>query len=225
MRRIRPLDMIGFVGDSSVSKIIRRLEKRAVGKIDYDFSHVGIIVTSEILPVVSLDDGKQFHLVPKELYLLESTVSSGPEDVCDPEHRVGVQLRKLNEILLSHPGVDTYHCRLKENPLDTEDRDVVRTKFSIFFHTYWKQRYTIDPVSAMGLIFPSFRKPRKISRKILKRLGISDMQLCSELVARCYQRIGILSMEYNASDVTPTDFCDTDLDGTPRLFRTPVQLV
>ncbi len=220
LQEVRPLDLIGFIGETIVSKMIRKLEARAAGRTEYDFSHVGIVVTKDILPVVSLDGGKNVHLEEGVHYLLESTISSGTPDVCDESHRIGVQLRNLSEVIGDGHG-DVFHCRLKKNPLDHEPLEDVRTRFSIFFHEYWKQSYNLDPLSAAGLLFPVFRGLRSLSKPVYTKLRRKESQLCSELAARCYQRFGLIPLEFDCADVTPTDFCGNDLDGIPRLFEEP----
>ena len=226
---VKPLDLIGFIGNTTVSKVIRKLESLATGLEEFDFSHVGIVVTKDILPVVSLNRETNIYLEDGVHYILESTVSSGAKDIIDGKHNVGVQLRNLSEVL-DETTSSVFHCKLINNPVDSSEKhpisglssiDDVMTKFSIFFHMFWKQSYTVDPISAMGLIFPQFRKIRKLSKPFFSAIRGKESQLCSELAARCYQSLGLISKEFNPSDVTPTDFCGHDLDGIPRLFSEP----
>ena len=49
-----------------------------------------------------------------------------------------------------------------------------------------------------------------------------DLQFCSELVARVYQKLGIIDQNLDPEDVTPVDFLGYDQDGIPKLVKDPV---
>lgn len=113
VKLITPLDLVLFAGKDFVSSTIRKLQnkKLQIG----DFSHVGVVVSSDILPHVK-------QLQPGEWYVWESTSSlrlpGFENEVPDVfgNHKLGVQIRNLKKVLDIYNG-DIYIAKLKNNPL------------------------------------------------------------------------------------------------------------
>ncbi len=126
-----PFDLILFKGTDCVSKTIQRVQRKKLGIPNSDdaFSHVGIVVTSDILEIpkglVRQSEFRESHFVkqlseksgnqrsvdtmtsqlllkPGEKYVWESTMS-GPlaDGVRNVNHKsfLGVQLRNLDEVI------------------------------------------------------------------------------------------------------------------------------
>jgi len=113
VKLITPLDLVLFAGKDVVSSTIRKLQnkKLQVG----NFSHVGIIVSSFVLPhIKELEHG--------QWYVWESTSSlrlpGFENEVPDifGKHKLGVQIRNLKKVLDVYNG-DIYIGKLKNNPL------------------------------------------------------------------------------------------------------------
>ena len=101
--KIRPLDLIAFRGGDIISDLIATLESHEVGI--GAFSHVGMVVTSEILPSCMVN-GKEFYLAPDRVYVFESTftydiphITDGVPDVTTGHGEFGVQLRDLEDVI------------------------------------------------------------------------------------------------------------------------------
>jgi hypothetical protein len=177
--QIRPYDIIGFRGGDFVSNVISYLQSQNVG-IGV-FTHVGMVVTSEILPSYN-DDGKRFDLVPGKLYLLESTLSfDAPAikddnriDVISGKGKVGVQLRDLKNLIpryISDQTTKVAWCRLVNNPInqspnESDDDYMIRkqalsTQFQILFDEYYGRRYELSLIGLLSSMFPSLRIVRK----------------------------------------------------------------
>jgi len=113
VKLITPLDLVLFAGKDIVSSTIRNLQdkKLTVG----NFSHVGVIVSSFVLPHIK-------ELQPGEWYVWESTSSlrlpGFENEVPDifGKHKLGVQIRNLKQVLDVYNG-DIYIAKVKNNPL------------------------------------------------------------------------------------------------------------
>lgn len=244
---MRPFDLIAFRGGDIVSDLITELENEQCGV--GDFSHVGMVVTAEILPVCHIQ-GKEFNLDPNKIYVFESTfshnvagITDGPHDVVTGKGKLGVQLRDLEEVIpryITSEKTKVAWCRLLNNPFDkpNADRDGIREEFTKFFEEYEMTLYEVDFNDLMAAMFPSLRILRNIQDYILKNLfkvlhscGLSEhntgpagWQFCSELVGNVYQLIGVLPKHFDPRDVLPVDFFGYDIDGIPALVAPPIYI-
>ena len=166
---IRPLDLILFKGGDFISDIIRFLEKiksrnipesKAVYDITPDsFSHVGIVVSDEIL-----DDQR---LKPGELYIWESTMSGKLTDGVNNiqgKSYLGVQLRNLNDVIFAYdssPCTRIAFSPIKESSMEIwEDKDSLKRKFTSIFTKYNGVRYDANLFSLSSSIFSCLRPLR-----------------------------------------------------------------
>jgi hypothetical protein len=110
---ITPFDLVLFSGEDFVSSTIKKLEyqKLKCG----EFSHVGIVVNSLVLPHIT-------ELVPNEFYIWESTSSLNipgrPLEIPDiyGKNKLGVQIRNLKSVFEQYKG-QVYIGKLIQNPL------------------------------------------------------------------------------------------------------------
>lgn len=242
---IKPLDLIAFRGGDVISDLITFLEKETVG-VD-TFSHVGMVVTKDILD--SYDgEGGTFDLDPSKLYVLESTFSydvagrdGGGMDVIKEKGYFGVQLRDLETVVkryISSDKTKVAWCRLLDNPFDESGaRGLVKQLFTRLFTKYYGIKYDLDAVDLLAAIFPALRDAREIKdimeTKLCKLLSHftdvdvkscpSGWQFCSELVANIYKGLGIMEDRVDTRNVLPVDFFGDDADDElPRLVDTPI---
>ena len=223
---IKPFDLIAFRGGDVISDLIAILEKYEVGADT--FTHVGIVVTSEILPNQNLD--------PDKLYILESTfayqiplIYDNKPDVITGRGHFGVILRDLEEIInwyICNDKTKVAWCKLLNNPVINND---LITKFEQFFDSYHNRTYDMDLLGLFGAIFPQIRGLRdlqdKLLNKMFKRIKGKDFpawQFCSELVANAYQLIGVIDQKFDSKNVLPIDFFGYDRDGIPKLVCEPI---
>ena len=242
---LRPFDIIAFSGNDLISCIISRVEYNQLGS--GIFSHVGIIVTADILPYYKLND-IIIHLKPNHPYLFESTFSfnlpcydPGPPNILTGKGKFGVQLRDLEELIahyLSNTNTKIACCPLINNPFyrlnDESDeqleirRFIIKEKFLKIFDEYEGQNYQYNICCLFASIFPIFRKFRHIRNNILhiinklfKKLGIKfkKRKFCSELVANIYIQLNVISLDFDPKNVVPMDFFGYDRDGLPCLVK------
>jgi hypothetical protein len=224
--KIQPLDLILFQGADFVSQAIRKVELKTRG--DGDFSHVGLVVTSDILPDVK-------ELVPGRLYVWESTFSGQigsiyKDSVLNAETgkgTFGVQIRDLEEVITAYeatPNAKVAWGHLQKNPwrLASTKQSLIETMRGL--HAKFSQRvFDAQVMDCCAAAFPCFRPARNLFQKIeiqghtiltslkfIKKgnslLNPASWLFCSELVASIYQGFGILPVEKDPRDFTPVDF-------------------
>lgn len=185
--KMRPFDLIAFRGGDVISDLISAMEYHQVGV--GAFSHVGMIVTSDILPECH-SDKKTFKLQPGRLYLFESTftyniggIGDGVPDVVTGKGKFGVQLRDLEEVIpryIIDERTKVAWCHLRDNPFDeipgepAENirlrRSILKKEFTEFFQQYEGRLYQLDIESLLAAMFPSLRFIRNIRDKVFSAL-------------------------------------------------------
>jgi len=191
---IRPFDLIGFRGGDIISDLISELEQ---DRLDIGtFSHVGMIVTSDILPYYVINNEK-FYLKPNHLYIFESTftyyipgITEGIPDITTGRGKWGVQLRDFEEIIpryITNQKTKIAWCRLLNNPFDrigdeSDDslrnrRILLQEKFEEFFHEYEGRLYKINLIDLFAAMFPILRPLSKIQDTIFNKL-FKILQFC-----------------------------------------------
>ena len=208
------LDIVLFSGASMLSKFIRGLEKFSTG--NGDWSHVGIIIDSTILPLPQLIPGKK--------YIWESLMSSGsvPDVICG-KGRSGVQIRDFDEVVKHEvTGTVIAFCRLKKNPLlrrkighhdETElifnNRVLlIKNKIKKIYEKFGNAIYPRDLVKLYSALFENKAKICCSSCICVRR---PKNYFCSEFVALVCENIGV-RMNENISAVIPVDFTMTKTD-------------
>ena len=224
-----PGDLVLFAGSDFVSSLIRHLENKLAhvpkrGIAAGAFSHVGIVVTSEIL------DHPNVH--PGKLYVWESTMGGklgcGVKDV-DGNTFFGTQLRDLDELApryLKSKKSKIAIGRLIKNPLsgivDLEDRGYIKEVFTRIFNRYNAIPYDINPFSLLGSALPPLRDVRDASEDVLHT---KRWMFCSEMVAQVYKDLGVLPGSLDARDVIPMDFLGYDTDNIVPVIIQPTLLL
>ncbi len=229
-----PLDLLLFKGGDLFSTTIRFIEELTTGYGDY--SHVGIIVTKDILPNVGgLEDGK--------LYVWESTMShslggmtDGVPNVETGKGRLGAQIRDFKEVLKSYTqseGTEVAWCKLIDNPWNPIDENLSllakrRKKLAKVMmkchRDYGNKVYELNVLSLLASVIPCLR-PARDTVEWDEDEEDQDFVFCSELVALIYRRLGVLGKEFDPSNVVPVDFLGCDADGMPKLVEDPITLL
>lgn len=215
--RLKPFDVIFFRGHAVFSKIVRLLEKHGNKKsIAGEFSHVGMVVTSEILdhPLV----------LPNKKYILESTLGGVFEGgVMNIEGKtcIGVQLRDLDAVVNEYDKNDKTCIAwgdLLYNPVVYAEPLEVRQRFTIFFNEYNGKMYDMNLCSMMSSVFECLRPYRKVVETLC---NTQDWYFCSEIVALAYKIMGIYPSYVNEKDVLPRDIAypEADTDIMPKVIR------
>lgn len=250
--RFQPLDLIAFSGSDIVSEAIKIIQEFKLG--NGTFSHVGIVVDSEILPDIQ-------ELIPGRLYVWESTMTyplpiDGLDNVTPDvfgNPRFGVQIRDLEEVVSTYTSDGTSRvavCPLIDNPWFKKESDIplqyqlrrqkIINVVRVVCQRVIDKTYDFNCFSLLGAMFPFFRTYRKYidivsiaGRTILKFVGLVDDEyegvegwlFCSELVAEIYQEVGIIGKDKNPKDVVPIDFFGVDQDGIPHLVEKPIYIL
>lgn len=219
---IAPLDLILFRGVDLISRVVEVAERKEIG-CDR-FSHVGIIVNSEILPSIR-------ELEPGKFYIWESTSTDKKDPVVDVEdgkHHFGVQIRPLEDavkIYTSVEGGTVTWGQLKDNPWNDIKKKVEIIGILDKVHAdFGRRTYEANFLSLLAVVFPRLRRIRDLvdttcidsyklftSWKTDSLIGppnvpIAGWLFCSELIAIIYQNLGILSKDYDARNMAPVDF-------------------
>lgn len=224
---ISPLDCILFRGKDYISKFVEEMENLSSGF--NDFSHVGIVITSEILPCVK-------NLKPNILYIWEST-SSLCIPGCDTQFvpdvelgttRFGVQIRELDKVLKAYDG-SVYWAKLKVNPwlkrniLDGGKEESIIKTLETIHEKLGKAHYELNPISLFSATITMLRPIRNcidfsiiVLHKITNMLRLTSGSLtqldveefsvfCSEFVSIIYINLGILEITCIPYDITPVN--------------------
>lgn len=216
--QMRPFDVIFFKGDALFSALISVLEKHG-NKIPNsgEFTHVAMIVNSDVLNHEKILPGKQ--------YILESVVGgSFAHNVKNINNKVvyGVQIRDLEEVVTAFDkSNDTIVAwgKLINNPLDNMSLCEIRTRLSEFCNTYVGKTYDANPFSLLSSVFPCLRKCRN---KVETLCGTSDWYFCSEIVALAFKHFRIYPDYVNEKNVLPRDLIhpEADVDKMPTIIST-----
>lgn len=230
---LKSLDLVCFRGSEGIADLITYLTKiKGAKKSKYKvwnknkvyvppdaFSHVGIIVKSDILndPLIE----------PDTPYIFESTLSGTLTDgVYNVEGDAfsGVQLRNFDDVMDGYDSAaDSRIAIAKLNRVNLEESytpEELKEKFTALFNHYNGIPYDFNPVSLLSSMFKWFRHIRKSAESTASS---TEWLFCSELVAVIYQELGIIPSDVNPRDVVPMDFFgyDADTHGVPCVIEPP----
>lgn len=180
------LDLIMFRGDDIISDTIAELQKCDM------FTHVGLVIKSDLLP--------DCHLDPDRLYILESTYSyeisgmdNGPPDYLTNQQHFGVQLRDLELVCNSY----IYNAKTKMVWFQL-DRIVDTTNFSSIFQRYHMKPFIEQKMSMIDFtrITPEILAMTKLfmTPSCLEAV-LKDSFSCVNLVTSIYRDLNIISSD------------------------------
>lgn len=214
-KTLRPGDLVLFSGDTFFSKLIKFAEKTQIkGKV-YDenlFSHIGMVVTSEILDDPRIEPGK--------LYILESTTGSVFSSKVPNIHGVyfdGVQVRSLDDVFLAYDQPNDTHiaCAHLIKPFTSDDKSI----FTEVYNTVINISYDSNIYSLASAVYPCLRPARD---DIEDAVSTENWLFCSELVATILKKTGRLPDTVDPKNALPVDFLGYDRDGMPIVVELPV---
>ena len=113
VKLITPLDLVLFAGKDVVSSTIKTLQDKKLNT--GTFSHLGIIVSSFILPHIKELDSNEWYVWESTSSLRLPGFENEVPDVFG-NHKLGVQIRNLKSVLDIYNG-EIYIGKLKNNPL------------------------------------------------------------------------------------------------------------
>jgi hypothetical protein len=225
---LRPFDLILFSGGDFVSGLIKYTEKkrmkRVEGTIDPGaFSHVGMVVTSDILD--------HPNILPGKLYIMESTLSGrlggGVYDI-QGKTMFGVQIRDLDDVFAAYdkPNNTEIAYAMLKNPIQDP---LVKEKFTTIYKKYEGNLYDLDLVDEFATLFAGIRYVRDAIDKYLDMCfdPAKKWMFCSQLVASVYIDMGILPASIIPEDIVPMDFAGYETtDGSiPSILHEPIYVI
>lgn len=217
-KHIKPLDLLLFKGSDFISDTIRFLQKKQLRpdsvagyKLDADaFSHVGLVVTSEILDDDRLEEGV--------LYVFESTMSGRLTDGVvniEGEGFLGVQLRELDLVVQCYDKPEDSRIAvapIKQNILQEVwggYSPELKKAFTTLFGLYNGNRYDAN----FYTLFASLNRcMRPVREEIEHVAGTEEWLFCSELVALIYRELKFLPKSVEPDNFVPMDFVGFDDD-------------
>lgn len=244
---LKAFDLVFFKGVGFSADLIRLGEwmtstNKTCDPNTLEFSHVGIVLTSDLLQGIK-------NVQPNELYLWESTLNDragiGVPDI-NGKYLKGVQLRDLDSVIIEYNKYNVKKAVSKGNKpkdsyisialLDENSRDCVnknyatiKADFPEIFTRYQDIRYDAQPLSLLGSMFECFRW-EKLNDEINETLGSKDWLFCSELVTVIFKEVGIFPNSCKPGFVVPTDLLGHDRDkiedgGVPLVIKKPINLM
>lgn len=236
---IKPLDLLVFIGGDIVSDMIAKLETKKNGQCLA--THVGLVVTDELLP--------KFGLEPRKLYVLEATfgykimgIGDGVEDAISGERKFGVQIRDLEAVTkayITNEKTKVGWAKLKNNPwrkgnlmTRSAKRKELSQRFTDVYLKFRDRRFQLNVSMIFAVLFPSIRDSAKKFNKFLQKIsdttetsGPAGWVFCSQLVAEVYRHLDILPTEYQPEYIAPQDFLGGDIDGMQPLVEKPIYFI
>ncbi len=229
---MKPFDLLLFSSDDYVSEFIKFAQVRELKKPDIIsrgeiriskgdisggdiFSHVGILVTSDVIDHESIAPGKY--------YILESTIGGNVVDVINGKFSRGVQLRDFDDVCKAYLTLGDGSNKIAWAPLLRHPLNDVKQKFTEIFNVVHNLPYDWNPVDIGSAISPWCQRHRDLIDRLLRLNGQSWM-FCSELVATIYKDFEILPETITPVDVAPMDYIGYGSDGgqLPIVVKLPV---
>lgn len=248
VKQFTPLDLILFKGSDYVSDAICIVEQKILG--DGEFSHCGILVNSDLLPTVPQLIPGRWYIWESTMSATSGILSDftdGQPNVETGKGKFGVQIRDLEQVVTAYTknGGKVAWAKLLNNPWGGVGRlvshnNLVKTVCDVN-KIYGTRTYDVNCLDLFGTVFPCMRKPRDLFDSMLydghlvltsfhleantpNDPGITGWQFCSELVARVYEAIGLISPNLDPRDFAPVDFLGVSPKLTACLVVTPVYI-
>jgi hypothetical protein len=215
--KIRPFDLICFRCGDLLSSIVANIEYYILG--NGDFTHVGMVVTTDIIPIK--------NGIPGRLYVLESTLSGflndGVNNTETNGSSLGMQIRDLEDIFnfyINHKIYKMAWCQLINNPLDSDPTNAIK-EFRKFYYEHKNAQHDFN-------LFPFIRGLiSDIYHTHIEHLAYMNKRkfFCSELIVAIYIKLGILPETINPAAVAPIDIVGHINNHIKHTFHSPIYLI
>lgn len=236
MQNIRPLDLLVFRGNGTVSDIIN-LAQDITCDGDNSITHVEVAITRRVCPKIKKLVVDVIDTDETMLSWGSTTMSHGVLNAETGKPTCGVQIRVLEDLLLKYflsPHANVGVCRLINNPCETMDADALAHRMSVCYAATHKRRYNSNPAALIGSMIPALRPVRDLTQDIMSACGVKWL-FCSELAAHIYIAAGVITDAtdgtidgkiLNPADVVPSDFLGGDADSglVNRICNDPIWL-
>ncbi len=193
---MKSFDILMFRGSDMISDTIADIQK------NNSFTHIGLIVNSDVLP--------EFSLKPNRLYILESTYSyeiigmnNGPPDSLTGEKYFGVQLRDLEDVCKSY----IHNEKTKIAWYSLQNTPTIKN-FGPIFKQYHKRPFlnqTILPIDFKSITPDLMVMAKSMINATLLQTVLKGSFSCVNLVISLYQDLKIVNTPINNSILYPMD--------------------
>lgn len=193
---MKSFDILMFRGSDIISDTIAEIQK------SNSFTHIGLIINSNVLP--------EFSLKPDRLYILESTYSyeipgmnNGPPDFLTGERFFGVQIRDLEDICKSY-----IHNEKTQIAWYALQNSPSIKNFGSTFKQYHKRpflNYNILPIDYKNISPELMIMAKSIMTASLLQTVLNSSFSCVGLVISLYSELKILTTPINKSIIYPMD--------------------
>lgn len=244
--RLESFDLVLFDSPDFISEFIQYLQKRhlkpeSIGKelaniSNGAFSHVGMIVKSDILRHPAIEEGK--------VYIWESVISGplgGGVTRLDGKSFLGLQVRDFDEIVPAFSGKKGQTLGIAKLNKEWRDRiyassGLYQELFTELFNKLDGAVYDGNPISLLSALYKWLRCCRckkdydddLLSDSPAGLLSPDGWLFCSEHVALVYREMGFFPRSVQVRNVLPMDFLGFDTDeegGVPLILDRPFCIV
>lgn len=207
-REIAPFDLILFKGTDFISRIVKTFESLKYSNTEY--SHVGIIVNSQVLPFIK-------NLELNKFYVIESILSSKLDN---NKERFGIQIRELEDIIKTYST--TRNTKIAWAPLlfnpwkhiqSNEKSLIIKTLYDLYQNINKKSFKSIFPcLNSSYKLDEILIAGHKLLNNILLSKKIEHLEpgeifiFSSKLVTMIYKAIGVLESCIN--NIDPIDYIE-----------------
>lgn len=228
---LKPFDILLFKGKDFISNTIRQLQKYDISHdIADNFSHIGMVVTSDILDYEFVKPGK--------IYIIESSISGrfgqGVKTV-EGKSKFGVILRDFDELVHKYDKsiktkIAVGHVKKEKNPFlkatNKKKQKALKAKFTKYFHTVNHVSYDLNPISLLSTFNTPLTYPFRLIRKFISDFtDTNGWTICSALIASVYIHMGIWPENIEPKNTLPVDFLGIDDDGAPLVITLPPRYI
>jgi len=205
--KIQPLDILLTRTNEASSIFIRSAQARLLGH--GEFSHVGIVVDSTIMPIVEAGKG----MIPGKKYFYECTMDQNVVDVVSGKLRKGVQVKELGaffEGYMKFPGAVIVWAKLKDNPLYATPSKLpeIVPKTTAFYNNTIHKDYEIRNLHHL-LVAVMQNAPDHQP---------DQTYFCSELVAGVFQACGLFPACLDCETIAPVELLCNNVSKSPKFY-------
>lgn len=226
LQEIKPFDIIFFKGTDFVSKTIIDIEVFVELHKTDKFSHVGMVLNHDVLPIPQLEKGKWYIWESTCSYSFNGLFDKQPNNIITNTSYFGVQVRELEDVVkcyLQEEGAEVAWGKLIHNPWHQDNHKYVRKRLLKLFKENDLKTYNYDIFDLLGAAFPCMRSINRLfyeidvgNRKILSLVtnkikpetyyqSQTKLLFCSELVALILRAFKVIPKTIEPWDVTPMD--------------------
>ena len=182
-KSMRPFDLLFYKSNSPVGYIIAYFTANVCSNIQkVIFTHVGMVVSSQILDIPNLD--------PNKLYNYEM---NGIMKIKDLESSLRTCISQRHIVVWG---------KLRNNPIDHMDIDTVKSKFTDIYKKYDGARFDRNYIDVISMFYSCTRPYRMSINNLLNK---PTRITCSGIVTVILKEFGVIPQNVDHRNVLPYD--------------------